>query len=536
MKTFKSHTCSILKNSLAKYMSKVNNIGSLHTKSKMNISNNLLQVNSCNYFSRNTINGRSHYNKLIKNSNFGFSNKNDSSFINQVINNPDNLFKLDLDNKNFKNLNEHYSYLFSEYGFFKYRTIVEVEWLKSLITNFSKEEIIIKTRDEYIPKLNKIIDDFNNDSFFRMKEIEKTTNHDVKAVEYYIKEQLSIMKFPNEYYELTHFCCTSEDINNTAQGLMLKEFFNLTYILIFNVMINSFRKQALLNKNSAMMSRTHGQSASPTTFGKELANFAYRANELGYKMKTLELKAKINGAVGNFNAHFYVDSNFDWKNHAKVFIENLGLEFNPYSTQIENHDSICEIMNYMISINTVLVDFCRDMYAYNYLNYFNNKDFNKNDRNIFSSTEGELLLSNSLLKGFVTKLPISRFQRDLSDSTTMRNFGVAFNHSLKAMINITEILDKLDVNASYLKEELNDHYELLAEPVQTILRVHKFKDPYELLKKHTRGKKFTKETYEKFISELDCSKSLKEELLKLTPNNYLGNAVEMSESLQDYLK
>jgi adenylosuccinate lyase len=527
----------------------------LNTPSILNTMKNTLKRNSNLpkiYFKNST----NYFSKLNSNKNSILNNKTNKSFsskftientfkktsdendmIAQVISNPNNLFNLDL-NKNtiFNNLNKMYSYLFSEYGFFKYRVLVEVSWLKCLSKLYMKEKKDIDIKKNF-NLLDSIYNNFDNESFFRIKEIEKTTNHDVKAVEYYIKEQLDKLKLENEYYEFTHFCCTSEDINNTSLSLIMKEFLNMIYFPVFDNLINSIRQKSSKFANVPMISRTHGQPATPTTFGKEIANFAYRSNELAYKLKQIKIKSKFNGAVGNFNAHFSVDENVNWTECSRHFIEDLGLEFNPYSTQIESHDSFCEILNYIQSINSVLIDLSRDFYSYSYLGYFSNiSDDHQNIASICNKVEGELILANNFSKNLSLKLPVSRFQRDLSDSTTMRNFGVAFNHSIKAMILLTEVFDKIQLNTKVLSDELNDHWELLAEPMQTILRFHGFKNPYELLKEETRGKKFTKESYENLIKKLDISESVKEKLLKLTPENYLGNSVEMSKNLKDYIK
>lgn len=454
------------------------------------------------------------------------------NFINSIVNKKDNFFKIDLDNKFIDNCTQKYYYIFSEYGYFKYRTIVEVEWLKSLLNNFiTSNESFYQNKQFLISQLSQIVNGFNEESCFRIKEIEKVTNHDVKAVEYYVKEQMEKLNLPKDLNEFTHFCCTSEDINNLSHGLMFKEFINTIFTPIFSILIDTLRKTAEKYASVGLMSRTHGQPATPTTFGKEIANFAYRANELAYKLKQIGIKAKMNGAVGNFNAHIIVDDKFDWLKHSKVFIENLGLEFNPYTTQIENHDAVGEILNYIKSINTVLRDLSQDLVAYKGVSYFKN---DPTEDCILA--DNQFIVCNSFCEQLSSKLSISRFQRDLSDSTVMRNFGVVFAHSLKGMLILVDVLEKLDLDKDYLNKELENHYELLAEPLQTVMRYYKFKNPYELLKEHTRGKHFSKEAYINLVSGLELPEDVKSRLIKLTPGNYLGNAELMSLKLKDYLK
>ena len=431
--------------------------------------------------------------------------------------------------------------LFSEKSLIKARTRVEIEWLKSVVSyilpnsdlNDIKSNILVN-KESIISKLDQIKNNFNNDSALKVKEIEKTTNHDVKAVEYYIKSEIQRENLPDFLYEFTHFCCTSEDINNLSWSLMINEALNTTYLANVCYLVNNMCKLSIDNSDCPMMSRTHGQSATPTTFGKEIANFSYRLNDLSYKIRNIKLKGKINGAVGNFNAHKIIYPNFDWPMHSKVFIENLGLEFNPYTTQIENHDSLCEVLNYISLINTVMIDLTRDLYGYNTLGYLSNTEEN---RTKLSIAEGNLNLSNKLLKYFTTKLPISRYQRDLSDSTVIRNIGISLGHSILAMSNLNDYLLSVTVKKETMQTELNEHWELLAEPLQTIMRFYGFKDPYEILKEHTRGKKFTKDEYLKLVSSLTTlPKDIQVFLLNLSPSTYLGNSKEMALKIKDYLK
>lgn len=444
---------------------------------------------------------------------------------NKIVNNDDAKFHdFNLNNKYYTNLNTSFCLLWSEYRLFKNRVEVEISWLKVITKLFKKE---IENRI-----LNNINDNFSIEDFLEIKEIEKVTNHDVKAVEYFIKNKLKSLNQPKEIYEMVHFCCTSEDINNISLSLMMKQFVNEIFIPMSNIMIHNFASKSIENSKTGMISRTHGQPATPTTFGKELANFTYRLNDIYYKIQLVKFKGKFNGAVGNFNAHISVRQDINWIEVSKTFIEMMGLEFNPYTTQIENHDSFSELMFLIVQGNNILLDFIRDMLAYDRINYFENKDSNV----LLSKAESNIILSNSLLKSISSKLQVSRFQRDLSDSTSMRNFGVIFSYNIKAFILVTEFLEKVKINLKLLSDELDNHWELLAEPMQTILRHNGFKDPYELLKEHTRGKKFNKESYMSLIKSLNLPMEIESKLLSLTPSNYLGNSVEMSNDIYSYLK
>lgn len=426
--------------------------------------------------------------------------------------------------------------IFSEYGLIKYRTIVEVEWLKSLVLHLIEDNDLGCDRYSVSNQLDAITNGFDINCAYKVKEIENVTNHDVKAVEYYIKEEMEKLKIPNQIKEFTHFCCTSEDINNLAWNLVINEYIHTTYSLKLNLTIYKLKSLTEKYASLTMMSLTHGQPATPTTFGKEIANFTYRINEIAYKLRQIKLKAKINGAVGNFNAHYLVVKDFNWLTHSKDFIEKLGLEYNPFTTQIENHDSLCELFSYCILINSVLIDMIRDVWGYSSLEYLKIVSDHIDIGQILQSVENELYISNSIFNHLKLKLPISRFQRDLSDSTVIRNIGIAFQYSLNSICRILDILDGIQINEKKINEDLDNHWELMAEPLQTVMRYRGLESPYEKLKELTRGKKFTKEEYFELIRSYELSESIKEELLKLTPFNYLGKAKYLAENLKDYLK
>lgn len=429
--------------------------------------------------------------------------------------------------------------IFSEYGLIKYRTIVEVEWLKSLVLYLIDDKYVNCNRNSVLNKLDNIISSFNLNSAYQVKQIEHTTNHDVKAVEYYIKKEMDKLQIPNKIKEFTHFCCTSEDINNLAWSLVLKEYLHSTYSIKLNLTLYKLRSISEKYASLPMISLTHGQIATPTTFGKEIANFTFRINELAYKLRQLKLKAKMNGAVGNFNAHYIVVEDFNWVSFSKDYIENLGLDYNPFTTQIENHDAICQVFSYCSLINSVFIDMIRDLWGYSSLNYIKFSDETGNDGlyygQLIQSVENDLLISNSILNHLRGKLPISRFQRDLSDSTVIRNIGIALQYSVNSFCRITSLFNSLHVNKDQILNDLDDSWELLAEPLQTVMRYYGLDSPYEKLKELTRGKKFSKEEYLALINS-DLPKSIKDKLLNLTPMDYIGKANDFAADLKDYLK
>ncbi len=444
--------------------------------------------------------------------------------------------------------------IYSEAGLIKYRTIVEIEWLKFILTEIIESKELSERYkfdsrnhiEDNLLKLDLMLKEFDYDSAMNVKKIESITNHDVKAVEYFIKDQMKLRGINEKLYELVHFCCTSEDINNLAWSLMIKDSLNFVYHPSLNLLVHKMASLAEAYSEIPMMSRTHGQPATPTTVGKEFANFAFRVSELHYNMKNLRIKGKMNGAVGNFNAHYAVLPNVNWFNKSKEFIENLGLEFNPFTTQIESHDSVSEIFNQCSLINTVLIGFSRDIWGYISLNYFKQK-LNKNEVGSstmphkvnpidFENAEGNFGLSNSLFSHLSSKLPISRFQRDLTDSTVQRNIGTAFGYSILSINSLQKGLNKLEVNNDEIQRDLNEHWELLAEPLQTVMRYHGYSNPYEVLKDLTRGQKFTKEIYLKFVEGLEIPQKEKSELLILKPSTYLGNSKFMAKNVRDFLK
>ncbi|CDW89759.1 adenylosuccinate lyase [Stylonychia lemnae] len=434
---------------------------------------------------------------------------------------------------------------FSEYALMRYRVFVELEWFKRLfqeqITGFSDKEIQFIIEQQ--PFLDKIFSEFSLEDAERVKQIEATTNHDVKAIEYFLKEKFDLNKEGlAKYKEYLHFSCTSEDINNLAYALMVHH--SLREVVIPS-MQNLFGKLDSLAQQYAeipMMSRTHGQSATPTTVGKELANFAYRINRQLKELEKIIPTGKFNGAVGNLNAHKVAYPERDWLKISQKFVEGLGIEWNPYTTQIEPHDTIAQISLNISLTNTILIDFSRDMWSYISLGYFKQKNVkgeigsstmpHKINPIDFENAEGNLGMANALFTHFAQKLPISRFQRDLSDSTVMRNIGVAFSYTMQSVKALEKGLSRVEINEEVLKNELDSHYELLAEPVQTVMRKYDIPNPYELLKEFTRGKKVEKSDYLKFVEQLALPEVEKQMLRDLTPQSYIGYAAELARSVK----
>ena len=429
--------------------------------------------------------------------------------------------------------------IFSEYGLIKYRLLVEVRWLEAMSKNSQISEVpefSLKSKNV----LSNIVDNFSLEDAKVIKEIEKTTNHDVKAVEYYLKEKVSSTPELQNVNEFIHFACTSEDINNLSHALMLKDG--------RQVLLNEMRKTLNLitdlakdNADVAMLSRTHGQTASPTTLGKEMANFSYRLMRQIEQLEEVKIMGKFNGAVGNFNAHISAYPNLDWPNISKNFIESLGINYAPYSSQIETHDYIAEYFHALNRFNTILIDFCRDVWGYISLGYFTQKTIegevgsstmpHKVNPIDFENAEGNLGLAIAIGEHFATKLPISRWQRDLTDSTVLRNLGVNCAHCLISYASISKGISKLEVNQDKLIDDLNEAWEVLAEPIQTVMRRYGVKNPYEKLKSLTRGKKIDAKILADFIGSLDIPEDAKEELRKLTPMNYIGDAIKLARDI-----
>jgi adenylosuccinate lyase len=430
---------------------------------------------------------------------------------------------------------------FSEYGLIRYRLRVELAWFNALSVDSALREIPAFSVAT-LEGLNNLAQNFSEQDAEAIKAIEAETNHDVKALEYWLKNEMSAFPEALAAAEFIHFACTSEDINNLAYGLMLRDARDDVMLPLINAIITRLRDLAHRHANLAMLSRTHGQAATPTTLGKEMANVVYRLERAAKHIATVRLSGKINGAVGNYNAHLAAYPEFDWENFARQFVEKLGLEFNPYTTQIEPHDSIAELFDAYARLNTILIDLNRDIWGYVSLGYFKQKvkagevgsstmphKVNPID---FENSEGNLGLANALLRHLSDKLPISRWQRDLSDSTVLRNVGVACGYSLLAYDSCLKGLGKLEANPQRLAEDLDANWEVLAEPIQTVMRRFGVANPYEQLKELTRGKaRITREELRMFIEKLTIPESAKQGLLELTPGNYLGKAVDLAKRI-----
>lgn len=421
----------------------------------------------------------------------------------------------------------------SEYGLIKYRIKVEIEWFKLLF--MSKQFNLPLLDDADIKVLNNIANNFDENACNRIKAIEKTTNHDVKAVEYYIKEQIANYPKLHSNREFVHFAATSEDINNLSYGLMLTELKNNILLPNLETIVTKIYELSTLYKDIPVMSRTHGQSATPSTVGKEFYNVYFRLNRQLKQLKNQEILGKFNGAVGNYNAHLVAYPEIDWVNIAKTLVEDkLGLTFNPLTTQIEPHDYIAEYMDIIRRVNTILLDFTRDLWGYIAFNYFKQKVIagevgsstmpHKVNPIDFENSEGNLGLANSLANHLAEKLPISRFQRDLTDSTVQRNIGVIAGYSLLSYKSLLKGLNKLEINETQINQDLDNNWELLAEPIQTVMRKVGVENAYEKLKDLTRGKKVDADGVRQFIQTLDIPDIEKNKLLKLTPQNYIGLA------------
>ncbi|HEY2344597.1 MAG TPA: adenylosuccinate lyase [Xanthomonadaceae bacterium] len=440
--------------------------------------------------------------------------------------------------------------IFSEYGLIKARVRVEVEWLLALAT----EPAIVELKafsDEAVDKLRALAKDFSPDDAARVKEIERTTNHDVKAVEYFIKERLRgdagdagethLAQELGPALEFVHFACTSEDINNLSYALMLHEARATVLLPAIDRLADALRTMAHEHATLPMLSRTHGQTASPTTVGKEFANVLARLLRQRKQMAGVELLGKINGAVGNYNAHVVAYPEVDWPAFAWGFVASLGLTFNPYTTQIEPHDCIAELCDVQRRIDTIVIDLCRDVWGYISLGYFRQSvksgevgsstmphKVNPID---FENAEGNLGIANALLTHFAEKLPISRWQRDLTDSTVLRALGTGFAHALIAFDSLAKGLGKLNANPERLAADLDAAWEVLAEPVQTVMRRHGLPNPYEQLKALTRGHGIDQASMKAFIESLKLPTDAKQRLLELTPGTYTGLAASLAQDV-----
>lgn len=425
--------------------------------------------------------------------------------------------------------------IFSEYGLTRFRVQVEVRWLQCLAAHPEIPEIG-PFSDEANTLLNRLVDDFQLSHAERIKEIEATTNHDVKAVEYLLKEQVAGLPELQAINEFIHFACTSEDINNLSHALMLRAGRDEVLLPLMRRIADDIRGLAVKFADVSMLSRTHGQPASPTTMGKEMANVVYRLERQITQIEAIPLLGKINGAVGNYNAHLSAYPEIDWEANARNFIEEtLGLTFNPYTTQIEPHDYIAELYDAVARFNTILIDFDRDVWGYISLGYFKQKTVegevgsstmpHKVNPIDFENSEGNLGIANAVLQHLASKLPISRWQRDLTDSTVLRNLGVGFAHSIIAYESTLKGIGKLEINVSRIAEDLDASWEVLAEPIQTVMRRYAVPDAYEKLKELTRGRGITNEALQTFVDDLEIPAEAKAELKALTPSNYIGSAV-----------
>jgi len=430
--------------------------------------------------------------------------------------------------------------IFSEYGLIRHRVVVEVRWLQALAAHEGIKEVPqLSAHAERV--LNDIIDKFSEQDAQRVKNIESTTNHDVKAVEYFLKEKITGNKELEAISEFIHFACTSEDINNLAHALMLREARNQSLLPLLDEVIDVISELARKNAEIPMLARTHGQTASPTTIGKEMANVAARLRRQREQVSAIPMLGKINGAVGNYNAHMVAYPDIDWPALSSQFISGLGLEVNPYTTQIEPHDYMAELFDALSRFNTVLIDFSRDVWGYISLGYFRQKTVagevgsstmpHKVNPIDFENAEGNLGIANALFSHFGAKLPISRWQRDLSDSTVLRNTGVAVAHCIIAYESCLKGIGKLQVNEQRTAEDLDNSWEVLAEALQTVMRRHGIEKPYEKLKDLTRDQQVNQATLQTFINTLELPDNVKQELASLTPASYTGNAGEKAGSI-----
>ena len=427
--------------------------------------------------------------------------------------------------------------VFSEYGLIKYRVLVEIHWFEMLSAHPSVPELP-ELSERAKTFLNQLKNNFDVGQAEKVKAHERKTNHDVKAVEYYLKDRFAEVDELDQYNEFIHFSCTSEDINNLAHGLMLKNARNDILLPLMSQVIDTFASLAHELKDKSMMSRTHGQPASPTTMGKEMANFVYRLRRQWDLIEQTPILGKINGAVGNYNAHYVTHPNCDWPQLARQFVKYLGLEWNPYTIQIEPHDYMAELFDALSRFNTILIDACRDIWGYISLGYFKQKTVageigsstmpHKVNPIDFENAEGNLGIADALFTHLARKLPVSRWQRDLTDSTVLRNLGVAIGHTIIALQSAQRGLAKLEINSELLLEDLDHNWEVLAEPIQMMMRKYLVPNPYEKLKELTRGKQVNQQSIREFIQTLDIPDEARQTLMNLTPASYTGNADEQS--------
>jgi adenylosuccinate lyase len=430
--------------------------------------------------------------------------------------------------------------VFSEYGLIRYRVIVEVRWLQYLSQHPGIAEVAPFSAAAN-SLLDQLINDFTLEQALRIKEIERTTNHDVKAVEYLIKETIADNAELNAVSEFVHFACTSEDINNLSHALMLKEGRDTIVLPALQEIHQQLAAMGRDYANAPMLARTHGQTASPTTVGKEMANVAYRLERQIAQIAAVPMLGKINGAVGNYNAHLSAYPEIDWQAVAKDFIEQLGLDYNPYTTQIEPHDYMAELFDGLARSNTILIDYARDIWGYISLGYFKQKTIagevgsstmpHKVNPIDFENAEGNMGIANALYGHLAAKLPISRWQRDLTDSTVLRNMGVGLGYSMIAYASLNKGMSKLQLNEVKLAADLDNSWEVLAEPIQTVMRRYGIEEPYEKLKALTRGNVMDQATIQTFIDTLDMPEDAKTALKAMTPASYIGNAADQAKNI-----
>ncbi len=431
---------------------------------------------------------------------------------------------------------------FSEYGLIKHRVLIEVRWFQALASHPEIKEVP-PFSDDANQVLEDILENFDESDAQRIKDIERTTNHDVKAVEYYLKEKIADNDELNALSEFIHFACTSEDINNLSHALMLKGGRDTVLLPEIQQLIDAITALATDYAEVPLLCRTHGQPASPSTLGKEMANVVYRLKRQQKQITDVEIMGKINGAVGNYNAHLSAYPDLDWEKFAKDFVESLGISWNPYTIQIEPHDYIAELFDAVARHNTIVIDFCRDIWAYISIAYFKQKVIagevgsstmpHKVNPIDFENAEGNMGIANAIMGHLSQKLPISRWQRDLSDSTVLRTLGVGLGHTSIAIQSALKGISKLEVNEEAIAADLDNNWEVLAEPIQTVMRRYGIEKPYEKLKELTRGQRINAEIMAEFIQTLDIPDHAKQDLLAMTPANYIGNAVEQANRIAE---
>jgi adenylosuccinate lyase len=430
--------------------------------------------------------------------------------------------------------------IFSEFGLIKQRVTVEIRWLQALSAHPQIKEVQPFSA-ETNALLNGIVANFSESDALRVKEIEATTNHDVKAVEYLLKEKIAGNAELEAVTEFIHFACTSEDINNLSHALMLREGRAEVFLKQAQQIIDAIRALAHEHADKPMLSRTHGQTASPTTLGKEMANVVYRLERQKDQIANIPLMGKINGAVGNYNAHISAYPDIDWEEFAQAFVESLGLTWNPYTIQIEPHDYMAELFDGMARFNTILIDYCRDIWSYISIGYFKQKTVagevgsstmpHKVNPIDFENGEGNFGIANAIFGHLASKLPVSRWQRDLTDSTVLRNMGVGIAYTSVAIQSVLKGISKLEADAKRLADDLDANWEVLAEPIQTVMRRYGIEKPYEKLKELTRGHRVDQAGMQAFVDGLDLPDDAKAELKKLTPGTYIGNAIDQAKKI-----